>query len=87
MAREMDARTNTEMIRDQSTWPLDRPAATLEELMQDPKGAPGAKKFMRVADVHGELDQRLAENGIELPKDSAERIPLALSVLRGKAVA
>ena len=80
----MDAETNADMLETRSTWPLDRPTAVLEERVPDPEGPPGAMMWKRFAELPGELTQRLNENGVDLPEDSAERRPLALAVLRAK---
>jgi integrase len=84
-AREMDARTNADMLETRSTFPLDRPPAAWEEGFPDPDGPPGAMMWKRVAELPGELTQRLEENGLDLPEDGAERRALAHAVLRGKA--
>ena len=84
-AREMDARTNADMLETRSTLPLDRPTAVVEELIADPDGPPGAMMWKTFAELPGELTQRLTENGLDLPEDSAERRGLALAVLRAKA--
>ena len=84
-AREMDARTNADMLETKSTLPLDRPTAVVEELIADPNGPPGAMMWKPFAELPGELTQRLNENGLELPEDSDVRRALALAVLRAKA--
>jgi len=83
-AREMDARTNADMLETKSTLPLDRPTAVVEELIADPNGPPGAMMWKPFAELPGELTQRLNENGVELPEDSDVRRALALAVLRAK---
>ena len=83
-AREMDAQTNADMLATRSTLPLDRPPAVIEEWVADPTGPPGAMMWKPFAELPGELTQRLNENGLELPEDSAVRRGLALAVLRAK---
>jgi integrase len=84
VAREMDARTNAEMLKTKSTWALDRPTAVLEERVPDPEGPPGAMTWKRFAGLPGELTQRLNDNGVALSEDSDVRPALALAVLRAK---
>jgi integrase len=83
-AREMDARTNADMLETKSTLSLDRPTAVVEELIADPNGPPGAMMWKPFAERPGELTERLNENGVELPEDSDVRRALALAVLRAK---
>ena len=83
-AREMDARTNADMLETKSTWPLDRSAGLVEEAVPDPEGPPGTIKWKPFAELPGELTQRLNENGVALPEDSKVRSALALAVLRAE---
>ena len=84
VARRMDAETNADMLETRSTLPLDRSTALIEEAVPDPEGPPGTTMWKPFAELPGELTQRLNENGVDLPEDSAERRPLALAVLRAK---
>jgi hypothetical protein len=84
-AREMDARTHTDLLETGSTWPLDRPPAVIEELVPDPEGQLGDMMWKPFAELPGELTQRMNENRVELPEDNVERRALASAVLRAKA--
>ncbi|MGA2496064.1 MAG: hypothetical protein ABSF67_24605, partial [Roseiarcus sp.] len=81
VARQMDAGTNADMLENRSTWPLDRSPTVIEEAVPDPEGPPGTAKWKPFAELPGELTQRLNENGLDLPEDSAERRALTPAVL------
>ena len=85
-ARAFQARVAAMELADGKPTVLDEMEAIVEESVPDPDGGPGAIKWVEVKRIPGELDMRLAENGISLV-DEQERRQLSLAVLRAKSAA